>query len=109
MPKEECCGIGVGRLLIRLIIALVVASIVLQIFFSIRFDWPAVFVPGIFWNVIGILILIWVISWFFRMPYYHGHWEHAMEMRIIRRRYAKGEINQVQFKRMIKDLQKHES
>jgi uncharacterized membrane protein len=108
MPKDCCGGMGIGRFVLRLIIALVVVSIVLQIFFNISSNWPVGIGAGILWNIIGILVLIWVILWFFRMPYYHGHFEHAMEMRIIRRRYARGEITQAQFKRMIRDLQKHE-
>ena len=109
MPRKECCnGMGFGRFLIRLLIFVIVISTILQIFFNVRVQWPAVFVPGIFWNLIGILVLIWVISWFFRMSFYHGGWENAMEMRIVRRRYARGEITQAQFKRMIRDLQRHE-
>ncbi len=105
MPKEECCnGMGISRLVIRILIAVFIAALVLQVFFNLRIGWPAIYFPGVFWNIIGILILIWIISWLFRWPWYHGRWEHAQELRILRRRYARGQITQAQYKKMMKTL-----
>jgi len=38
------------------------------------------------------------------MPWHEGY---RREERILRRRYARGEITEAQFKRMMKTLQKH--
>jgi uncharacterized membrane protein len=111
MPKaKECCdGLSIGRLVIRIIIAILIAALVLQVFFNIRADWFTGVFSGLFWNIIGVLILIWIISWFFRWPWYHGHWDHAHALRILRRRYAMGEISESQFKRMMKTLESEHS
>jgi uncharacterized membrane protein len=63
-----------------------------------------VFYPGWFWNLIGILIFVWFISWILRWPLRHRCWEHGHEIRILRRRYARGEITEAQFKKMMKVL-----
>jgi uncharacterized membrane protein len=62
------------------------------------------FGSGWFWNLVGLLFVIWIISWIF-MPWRrrHGRWHEEPE-EILRRRYAKGEITQAQFKKMMNDL-----
>jgi hypothetical protein len=87
-------GIGI---FVRIILALIIAGIVLGLIFSFgfgffRFNW--------IWDLIGLLLLIWFLSWIFRWPWHH----YRHEERILRRRYARGEINRTQFKRMMKDL-----
>jgi len=81
---------------------IVFAAIIVIIALGILVERPMVFYPGWFWNLIGILIFVWFISWILRCPFRHGDWEHGI--RILRRRYARGEITGAQFKKMMKVL-----
>ena len=90
------------RFALRIVIFVIIISVVFGIVF--RAFTPmggAMFYPGDWiWSLVGVFVLIWVISWTFRHPW--GHYMH--EERILRRRYARGEITSTQFKKMIKDL-----
>jgi uncharacterized membrane protein len=83
---------------------IVFATIIVMIALGILVERPMVFYPGWFWNLIGILIFVWFISWILRWPFRHRCWEHGHEIRILRRRYARGEITEAQFKKMMKVL-----
>jgi len=81
-------------LVVTLIVEIVSGATLQQTFFF--HNW--------FWDIIGLFMLLWFLSWIFTGPRYHGHWGFMHEERILRRRYARGEITETQFKRMMKVL-----
>ena len=89
----------------RIIFALIIASIVLSVLFSAL---QGMFFMNIMsnglWNIVGLFVLLWFVSWIFRWPT-RRYW---YEERILRRRYARGEISETQFKRMTKVLKDSE-
>ncbi len=63
----------------------------------------------LFVSIFIFLFLIWIVIWIIRLiihPHMHGygHMHGDRAARILRRRYAKGEISETQFKRMMKNL-----
>lgn len=91
----------------RVIFALVIVGIVFSIFFG-GFSTMPFYNAGWAWEIVGFVFLLWLVSWVFVWPWRHRYWEERHEMRILRRRYARGEISRAQFKRMMKDLQHEE-
>ncbi len=65
------------------------------------FEW------GWVWNVVGLLIFIWILVWLFRLPFRrHRHWRYYDDEKgIARRRYADGEITRKQYLEIVKDLE----
>lgn len=68
---------------------------------------------GLLIGLLWLLIFIWIISWIFRSfryshMYYHNNrwdrWNHDDAVKILRERYARGEITKEQFDQMMKDL-----
>lgn len=109
MKNDKCCDGRFGIwIVLRVIFAIVVAIVVLGIIFNILFGRLIIFYTGWIWNLLGILIFIWFISWIFRWPWRHEYWNER-EMWILRRRYAKGNITEAQFKRMMKVLKEERS
>jgi putative membrane protein len=65
---------------------------------------------GLLSSVIVILFLIWLISWVFGLASGHRHrhwdWDYSdRAIRILKRRYARGEISESEFKRMKRNLE----
>jgi uncharacterized membrane protein len=99
---DECCGRPFG-FVVRILIAFIVVSVVLNVFFG-YVSFPFTY-GNWFWNVIGIILILWVISWFFG-PFGHRHGNMGWhEMWILRRRFARGEITEAQYKRAMKVLE----
>lgn len=77
---------------------------------------PTLIFPGGIWNILWLLIGIWIIAMVFSRPwrrrYRYGRWrgeEDDDPEEILRRRYAKGDISQAEFQRRLADLRKHRS
>lgn len=69
---------------------------------------PAVSILWVFLGFVALGVFAWIVSWFLHWPW-HGHYQHwdmggERATRILRRRYARGEISEAQFKRMMKTL-----
>lgn len=94
------------RPILKIIFVIAVLLIVLGIVFNGVFGMmrPMFFFSNWVWNIIGIFFLIWFISWIFNWPWRNKYWHEGYETRILRRRYARGEISEAQFKRMMKIL-----
>ena len=75
-------------------------------FFPMGFGW----IGGLF----SLFFFFWVLSWFFR-PWgwgwgyrrRYGRWRYDDAERILRERYARGEITKEQFEQMTRDLEQH--
>lgn len=101
------------RMIFGIIIFLIVVSIVVSIVGGVFFG-SSVMMMGtgwhFLWAVVGLLFLIWLLSWIFGFPwryrYRHQYWmggeDHAV--RILRRRYARGEISESEFRKRMKNL-----
>jgi uncharacterized membrane protein len=87
----------------RIVFAMVLAVLI----FSLIFGSFGIMTSGTgwAWRLIGIVLLLWFVSWIFVWPWRHNYFGGERAMRILRRRYARGEISRAQFKRMMKDLQ----
>lgn len=101
-------GILVG--IIAFIIVLALVFWLVRLFFGIAFGiatW-SLFTPSFVVGVIIFIIVLCIIFWLIRLPFriiYGGGSRSAI--RILRRRYARGEINEAQFKRMMRNLKEH--
>jgi len=99
----------------RIIFAIIVFSIVFGIVFGLvaSFINGGVFsvfaFPSWIWNLIGLLFFLWLLSWIFRWPWRHRYFGEEHAIRILRRRYARGEISEAQYKRMMKTLREKNS
>jgi uncharacterized membrane protein len=92
-----------------LIIFIIIVAIVAR---AVGFAGPGMMAgPG--WGLLGtvivILFLLWLISWVFGMAgtHRHRHWDWDNSDRatsILKRRYARGEISESEFKKMMKNL-----
>jgi hypothetical protein len=87
----------------RVIFSIIILVIVINFVFNFASGRMMMFYPDWLWSLFGLFIFIWIISWLFR-PWHYGYWGHEHEMRILRRRYARGEITEAQFKKMMKVL-----
>jgi uncharacterized membrane protein len=97
----------VAWVVFRVIVAIIFAIVVFGVVFGLAFGRLMMFYSGWVWDLLGILLIVWFISWIFRWPWHKGYWrEH--ENRILRRRYMRGEITEAQFKRMTKVLEKEQ-
>jgi uncharacterized membrane protein len=117
---DDCCEGGHGlRIVFGIIFGLLIFTIVISAVFG-AFYYPMngmMFPSHWLWTLIGLFFLIWFVSWIFRWPWHyrrHGYWrghEHdaGREIRILRRRYARGEITEAEFKRMMKVLKEEDS
>jgi len=100
-------GFWLLRIVLRIIFAIVVISIIFWAIFNLSPGLtcqPMLFFPSWSWSLIGLFIFIWFLSRIFRASWHEGY---RHEERILRRRYARGEITEAQFKRMMKTLKKH--
>lgn len=95
-------------IIFRVISSIIIVSIIFGILFSSVFNRPFSSYPEWVWNLVGLLAFVWFLSWILR-PWHFRYWEHGHEMRILRRRYARGEISEAQFKRMMKVLREEDS
>ncbi len=85
---------------------------------GLAFGWtPPGTVWGWLWTVFGVLVLLWILSWFFRFAFwrgswgsggrYYGGWRHQdSAAAIARERYARGELSRDQYDQLIRDLEK---
>jgi hypothetical protein len=87
----------------RVIFSIIIAVIVLSFVFNFIMRPNTTVYTDWIWQLFGILIFIWVISWIFR-PWHYGYFGQMHEMRILRRRFARGEITEAEFKRKMKVL-----
>lgn len=104
----------VGWFLFAVAVLVLVPIVVSVFFFILRpmsrsyypFYWYPFFFP--FGWIFGFLILFWVLRWLF-WPWAWGHRRryggYFDEYRILRVRYARGEITKEQFEQMTRDLQ----
>jgi uncharacterized membrane protein len=93
----------------RILFALLLVGIIFSMLFGgFGMMMPFYMSSGWIWRVIGIVLLLWFVSWIFVWPWRHRYWGEEREIRILRRRYARGEITRAQFKRMMKDLREHQ-
>lgn len=93
----------------RVIFAIIIAVVVFDFVFSFVLQRSAMmFYPDWTWNLLAVLFFIWLISWIFRWPLHYGRFGYEHEKRILRRRYARGEITEAQFKKMMKVLKEEE-
>ena len=88
----------------KVLFALLVASIVLGVLFDLV---QGNFYMNGLWNIVGLLFALWFISWLLRWPM-RREWHYDHEISILRRRYARGEISETQYRRMLKVLEKKE-
>lgn len=101
-------GFWLFRIIFRIMFIVFAISIVLWIFSNLSsgMSCQQIFLfPNWGWGFVGLFFFIWFLSWIFRISWYGGY---RHEERILRRRYARGEITEAQFKRMMKTLQKHD-
>lgn len=105
-------GIFWAWIVLRILIGLVVAVLVAGFLYSMLFGGyrPMMFGMGWAWGLLGLFFVLLFLSWVFRWPLMHGRWHmHGRRAEeILRRRYARGEITQAQFRRMMKELRRHE-
>ena len=90
------------RIAFRIVFALIIAIIVFTVIFNVILE-GSMHYDNWLWNLLIIVLVIWIVSWLFRWPMNH-YWYHEREVMILRRRYARGEITETQFKRMMKIL-----
>lgn len=91
----------------RIAFGLIVIAIILGVISNGIFNGaqqPPVF-PSWIWRLVAVLFLLWFLSWMFRWLWHHRHWDEEREIRILRRRYARGEISREEFLEMKKDLE----
>ncbi len=92
---------------IRLIAVLAFAVIIIvigmqisrsnQIYYGMPMNWGWSIVGSIF----GVLILIWFFSWLFWWPWYpYNH----RAVRDLQRRYARGEISEREYKKILREI-----
>jgi putative membrane protein len=114
MPHEERWpGIGIAIMFMFIGIAIFIGII-----FSIANGSFGFGSFGSVWNLLWLFFVIWFISWIFFRPWRYGymhrhgyrHWHQDEEdaIEILKRRYAKGEITEAQFRKMMAELRKHE-
>jgi putative membrane protein len=65
--------------------------------------WGWHFIPMALWWIILVLVILMMVRWVFGIPRRRHHGEDSA-IRILRERYAKGEVNKEQFDRMKADL-----
>ena len=69
--------------------------------------WGWHFIPMVLWWVILVMVILLMVRWVFGIPR-RGHLRHGGNednaVRILRERYARGEINKEQFDHMKADL-----
>lgn len=101
------CYHNVGRAIIGLIVFIVVLAFA---FWLVRSILNLTFGPGsssisqLVGGVIGFVIAICIIIWIIRLPFRFMYGFGRSDIRILRKRYARGEISESQFKRMMKNL-----
>jgi uncharacterized membrane protein len=109
MPHEERWpGIGIAIMFMFIGIAIFIGLI----FSIVNGSFDMSFRTGSIWQLVGLFFLIWFISWIFFRPWRYSHrhwrWEREDAIEILKRRYAKGEITEAQFRKMMAELRKHE-
>lgn len=107
----ERCANG-GACLCKMIGGIIIAIVVLSIVFSVAKSvlgmafgtatWPTI--PQLVMGLIVLIVVIWVITWAVRLPFRAMHGFGRRDIRILRKRYARGEITEAQFKKMMKNL-----
>lgn len=96
-------------LLLGLVLIIVIFSIVWAVLVQIGTIRSQAFLfPSWIWGLVGLFFLLLLLSWILRLifggPWRHGPWQEARAERILKRRYARGEISREQYKRMMKDI-----
>lgn len=87
----------------RVIFTIIIVVTVLSFVFNFASGRMMIFSTDWFWQLFGLFVTIWVISWIFR-SWHYGYFGHEHEMRILRRRLARGDISETEFKRKMKIL-----
>lgn len=94
----------VGVIFFIIALALILWLVRLAVIVAFGFASPVFPVASIVVETIVFLIVLCVVVCLLRMPFRMMHGSGRRDLRIIRRRYAMGEINEAQFKRMMKNL-----
>lgn len=58
----------------------------------------------VFVAIFAVLFLVRIFFWRSRRRYYRQRWQSNSAVRILRQRYARGEITKEQFRQMLRDL-----
>jgi uncharacterized membrane protein len=59
-------------------------------------------------GIAALVFIVWLIVWIVRWPLRFMRGRSGFEVMILRKRYARGEISDAQFKRMMKNLRDSE-
>lgn len=102
------CYCHAGKMIVGVVVAII---LLLLVFWLVRIVLSAVFglLPSslashIVLGIIAVAFILWLIAWIIGMPFRLMHGHGRRDIRILRRRYAKGEIGEAEFKRMMKNL-----
>jgi uncharacterized membrane protein len=106
------CFCHAGKILVGIIIFIVALTLVfwlikavLGVAFGIALSMFSV--SHLILGIIAFVFIVWLIVWIIRLPFHYMHRRDRRDIRILRRRYAKGDINEAQFKKMMKNLKEH--
>ena len=92
----------VGTLLM-LPIGIIIALVLLYVVAFRGGYFPGEFVL-VFVAIFAVLFLVRIFFWRSRRRYYRQRWQSNSAVRILRQRYARGEITKEQFRQMLRDL-----
>jgi len=101
--------------IIGVVIALLVIGFILTAVFKVIPSLQGMSSISWIWDVIALLAVIWIFAWMMRMifgDHRHrhrhwdewGYWDQGSEYRILRRRYARGEISKKEYEQIKRDL-----
>jgi|GEM_PF-2528453 uncharacterized membrane protein len=97
-------GIVIGVIAFILVLAVVLWLIRLVFGIALGVATLSIFAPHFILGAIFFIIILCIIFWLIRLPFRIIRGGSRRDIRILRRRYASGEISEAQFKRMMKNL-----
>ena len=66
--------------------------------------WVGYVVMVVFWTLVIFALVLWIKSWLEQMGMWSGPREQESALEILKKRYARGEINKQEFEEKRKDL-----